>query len=480
MHTRNISRQVIGSNLVQSSSQVNVLAGFLNVPPQKLKLTMLFSSAVSGWNPSQFHASCDQKGATITLVSCRQQYYGGFASISWTSQTQWLTDSKAFLFRFKYDSTQKRVTAEEKFDSNGTGNHLLSRPNYGPVFGYKHDLFTFGEGQTPLSDVRAGGNTSFNVSSLFYNNMARNAGEATLEVLQVGTADGLEELEQPWLSGFPWSQEDAKKVQEKVFQYDPKQAGLSVPIINILLCGGVGAGKSSIVSTIDSICQSRISRRAPHGQGTGSLTRMLRKYTFVQPETKKPVKWQMWDSMGWGVDDYKRGELGFILDGNLPNKCDLAGSISTRTEGFKVQPSLQDRVHCMVLVVPCNAASDEAYMARLHEMRQFARDRELPTLVFLSKIDTYDPDVIGNDLAKTYHSSRLLHLVEELEETAGVGGRKDILPVKSLSNEMGPTTELSALMCKALEQALYAAEDYVTEYGDRIACNITSELSDSM
>lgn len=169
--------------------------------------------------------------------------------------------------------------------------------------------------------------------------------------------------------------QDAKKVQDKVFQYDPKQAGLSVPIINILLCGGVGAGKSSIISTIDSICQGRISRRAPHGQGTGSLTRMLRKYTFTQPETVKPVKWQMWDSMGWGVDDYKRGELGFILDGNLPNKCDLAGSISTRTEGFKVQPSLQDRVHCMVLVVPCNAASDEAYMARLHEMRQFARDR---------------------------------------------------------------------------------------------------------
>ena len=40
---------------------------------------------------------------------------------------------------------------------------------------------------------------------------------------------------------------------------------------------------------------------------------------------------------------------------------------------------------------------------------------EVPTLVFLSKIDTYDPDVIGNDLAKTYHSSRLLHLVEVSE-----------------------------------------------------------------
>ena len=67
-----------------------------------------------------------------------------------------------------------------------------------------------------------------------------------------------------------------------------------------------------------------------------------------------------------------------------------------------------------------------------------------------------------------------------MEKTAGVGGRKDILPVKSLSNEMGPTTEISALMCTALEQALYAAEDYVTESGGRLACNIASELSGSM
>ena len=29
----------------------------------------------------------------------------------------------------------------------------------------------------------------------------------------------------------------------------------------------------------------------------------------------------------------------------------------------------------MCLVVPCDAASDESYMARLREMRQFARDR---------------------------------------------------------------------------------------------------------
>jgi len=37
---------------------------------------------------------------------------------------------------------------------------------------------------------------------------------------------------------------------------------------------------------------------------------------------------------------------------------------------------------------------------------------EIPTLVFLTKIDAYDPDVIGDDATKVYHSARLLHLME--------------------------------------------------------------------
>ncbi|KAL0033139.1 hypothetical protein WJX79_005261 [Trebouxia sp. C0005] len=74
-------------------------------------------------------------------------------------------------------------------------------------------------------------------------------------------------------------------------------------------------------------------------------------------------------------------------------------------------------------------------------MRQFAREREIPTLVFLTKIDKYDPDVIGEDLTKTFHSARLLSLMEDLEESSGVGGRKDILPIKNLSKETEPTPE---------------------------------------
>ena len=56
--------------------------------------------------------------------------------------------------------------------------------------------------------------------------------------------------------------------------------------------------------------------------------------------------------------------------------------------------------------------------------------------------------------------------LQELEDTSGVGGRKDILPIKNLSNETAPTAEARVLVCRAVQQALYAAVDYLRECND--------------
>ena len=53
--------------------------------------------------------------------------------------------------------------------------------------------------------------------------------------------------------------------------------------------------------------------------------------------------------------------------------------------------------------------------------------------------------------------------MQDLEESSGVGGRKDILPIKNLSKEMTPTTEAGVLVCRAIQQALFAATDYLRE-----------------
>ena len=167
----------------------------------------------------------------------------------------------------------------------------------------------------------------------------------------------------------------AQSIWKQVTEFSPQQQGLSVKNINILLCGGVGAGKSSIVCTLDSMCKGRKSDRASHGQGTGSLSRHLRKYSFKDPKSKQPLHWQLWDTMGWGVKDYKRGELEFILDGNLPDRCKLDEQITFKTPGYNRNPGPGDKVHCVCFVVPCSSATDESYMSRLCELRDVVRSR---------------------------------------------------------------------------------------------------------
>ncbi|KAK9815947.1 hypothetical protein WJX72_012472 [[Myrmecia] bisecta] len=98
-------------------------------------------------------------------------------------------------------------------------------------------------------------------------------------------------------------------------------------------------------------------------------------------------------------------------------------------------------------------------------MKNFAKDRGIPTLVFLTKIDAYDPDLLVEDLTKAFKSKRIMDLMPEVATLAGVGGTKDVFPVKSFSHEYEPNYEVGILLFRALEHALYAATDYLEAVG---------------
>jgi len=51
--------------------------------------------------------------------------------------------------------------------------------------------------------------------------------------------------------------------------------------------------------------------------------------------------------------------------------------------------------------------------------------------------------------------------MQDAANLSGVGGTKDVFPLKSFSQEVTPTVPVSILMMRALQQALYAADDYL-------------------
>lgn len=50
---------------------------------------------------------------------------------------------------------------------------------------------------------------------------------------------------------------------------------------------------------------------------------------------------------------------------------------------------------------------------------------------------------------------------QELACLSGIGGTKDIFPMKAFSNEYEPTHDIGILLFGGLQHALYAAEDYL-------------------
>ena len=77
-----LKRQVQGSKIVDRRA-FEQLAGLLGSDARFLKLTALVKTSANGWDPATFHAHCDNKGPTLTVVQGPGgSYYGGYTSVS--------------------------------------------------------------------------------------------------------------------------------------------------------------------------------------------------------------------------------------------------------------------------------------------------------------------------------------------------------------------------------------------------------------
>eukprot|EP00884_Botryococcus_braunii_P005536 jgi/Botrbrau1/14984/Bobra.0018s0084.1 len=206
--------------------------------------------------------------------------------------------------------------------------------------------------------------------------------------------------------------------------------------------------------------------RAPSGQGTQSLTQRLRKYDYKVKGRK--VNFTVWDTPGWTKNDYRDGVMNLILNGSVRDRTDITKSLPTsptfKGNVIKADADLQDAVHVIVFLVPAEAVSDEEYTSKLLELKEYARTREMPVVVFLTKIDEYEPGLVDN-LAATFHSERLYKLIQELSLRTGVP-RNAIVPVKNFCTEFEPGMNAGILILRGVYEALNSATDFLREADD--------------
>lgn len=200
-------QQVNGSKLVTNVETLDALAGLLGVRRNSLKLTTLFNAGDSGWaNVSAFHSSCDHKGPTIVLIrSSDGNSYGGYTSVSWTTDGPYREDSKAFLFRMCPEAGQgsRQRIRTEKFQVSMPTRAQYSSASQGPTFGAGQDLLTFTTSGLALSMYPH----SYPTEDFLINTLVpKTQANFQLEVLQVSIVpNGAGELKGPRLEEVTWA-----------------------------------------------------------------------------------------------------------------------------------------------------------------------------------------------------------------------------------------------------------------------------------
>ena len=96
-----------------------------------------------------FHEKCDNQGSTVVLVETSNgRRFGGFTSLSWKSNNQWVNDPCACIFSFDNHKKYKLLLPNYSY-FGGSG--------YGPHFGAGDQLGFYNNGV----DGPNGGSTGF-------------------------------------------------------------------------------------------------------------------------------------------------------------------------------------------------------------------------------------------------------------------------------------------------------------------------------
>ncbi|XP_078376899.1 uncharacterized protein LOC144660180 isoform X1 [Oculina patagonica] len=90
---------------------------------------------------STFHANCDGKGPTVTIIKYGDYIFGGYTDVSWQSSGGWSSTSKAFLFSL-YNAQGYNPVKLTQYQYPQYA--MYKYPSYGPTFGAglgHHDIF---------------------------------------------------------------------------------------------------------------------------------------------------------------------------------------------------------------------------------------------------------------------------------------------------------------------------------------------------
>lgn len=126
---------------------------------------LLYRASRDGWEASEFHFMCDNKGAKITIVKTSEGYvFGGYSDQSWAGNGSYKSSDDAFMFSLKCHAGLAPTKMKLMYGKNSDA--VYCKSDCGPCFGAGHDLSVGGSGYYNALNLKSGYTTYNNTYEL--------------------------------------------------------------------------------------------------------------------------------------------------------------------------------------------------------------------------------------------------------------------------------------------------------------------------
>ncbi|XP_034737130.1 interferon-induced protein 44-like isoform X1 [Etheostoma cragini] len=269
-----------------------------------------------------------------------------------------------------------------------------------------------------------------------------------------------QKLESQWRD-MEWTEEQKTSLMKTISSYRP----ICHEVTQVLLLGPVGSGKSSFISSVQSVFNGRVTNRAMVGSSLTSFTKKLQSFHIHSQKGKDPTGLVLCDVVGLGGGEMTGLTLYDILSvikGHVPegHKFSPDQPVRSETVGYVKKPSLKDKIHCVAFVVDASKVLTypKGFSSTFQQLREHISELGVHQVALLTHVDQICPET-ANDVAKVYKS----HIIREMMSKAGAllgMSTSYIVPVKNYSSELDLDASTDVLLLSAVDHILQYAELY--------------------